>query len=456
MMMSPVCAHRRRLLDAVWKRRTAILACRRVAAPRPRRAWSGRTVLFTALLAFPGTANGQEPADPTPPAPFRARPDGGVSVSVITVGPGEKTWERFGHNALWIRDASRGIDLAYNWGVFDFEQAGFVRRLLKGRMLYSMQPFPGSSSVAAYIRDGRSVWIQELNLTSEQVQRLEKFLAWNSRPGNRHYRYDYFRDNCSTRLRDALNRALGGELRRDLAPIQTAATYRSHSQRLSSADFPVSAGLLLALGNPADRPLSAWEESFIPMRLQSWLRTISITGPEGKMVPLIAAERQVYGSESTARTAMSRSMLGMFLALGVLIGGGMFGLAMLHRRFEAVGAAVVLLSSLWGLMAGVAGSLLLALWSLTDHWATYLNENILQVNPLTLGLVMFAPAALTRSGAVMRGARLAAFLAALSLLGTVLQVLPGFDQANGELIALTLPIHLGSAAALHIINRRRS
>ena len=457
MMMFPEGADRLRLPSAVRERGNANRACRRVAvAPRPRGSRSGRTVLLAALLAFPGAAIGQDPADRTPPAPFPARADGGVSVSVITVGPGEKTWERFGHNALWIRDASRGLDLAYNWGVFDFQQAGFVRRLLQGRMLYSMQPFPGSASVNTYIRDGRSVWVQELNLTSEQVQRLQRFLVWNSRPENRDYRYDYFRDNCSTRLRDALNGALGGQLRRDLAPIETPTTYRSQALRLTSGDLAISAGLLLALGNPADRSLSAWEESFIPMQFQSWLRTISITGPDGTTVPLVAAEWQISGSERTSRTHTSPALLGVLLGMGLLMGGGTVTLASLDPRSEAARAAVVLLSSLWALTAGVAGVLLLGLWSFTDHWATYSNENILQVNPLSLGLVMLAALAPTRRGAAHYAARLAAVAAGLSLLGALVQVLPGFDQANGGLIALALPAHLGSAVALHIVKNRHS
>jgi hypothetical protein len=92
---------------------------------------------------------------------------------------------------------------------------------------------------------------------------------------------------------------------------------------------------------------------------------------------------------------------------------------------------------------------LAGLWAFTDHLMAYRNENLFQVNPLVLGLAVLVPLALAGSERAGRWARALAFgLAALSLLGFVLQALPGLDQVNGQVIALALPIHVGVALAL--------
>jgi hypothetical protein len=170
------------------------------------------------------------------------------TVYLVTFGPGEAVWERFGHNALWIHDPDRGTDVAYHYGVFDFREADFIPRLLRGRMRYAMGRTDAVRLLDGYAAAGRSIWIQELDLTPAQVSELRGFLEWNARPENRHYRYDYFRDNCSTRIRDALDRVLGGEIHRQLAGVETGTTYRFHSLRLTNDDFGRPPGKSTSLG----------------------------------------------------------------------------------------------------------------------------------------------------------------------------------------------------------------
>jgi hypothetical protein len=155
------------------------------------------------------------------------------------MGVGEQVWEQFGHNAIWIRDMSRppsaggGTDSVYHWGLFDFSQPNFIPRFLKGEMLYSMGGFTLASTMSDYHRLDRSVWAQELDLTPAQKLALRNYIQWNEQPENRGYFYNYYHDNCSTRVRDALDRALGGVLRSAMATRMTGTTYRSHTRRLT-------------------------------------------------------------------------------------------------------------------------------------------------------------------------------------------------------------------------------
>src|SRR5690606_19749011 len=156
------------------------------------------------------------PPEPTPADIDRASR---LRIDLITMGPGDAVWERFGHNALRVYDPLTGDDVTYNYGMFDFAAEDFFPRFFRGDMLYWMEGFDTRNVVYSYIASNRSVYSQELNLTPEQKARLVTFLEWNAREENRYYAYHYYRDNCSTRVRDAIDYALGGQLREALAGV---------------------------------------------------------------------------------------------------------------------------------------------------------------------------------------------------------------------------------------------
>ena len=160
--------------------------------------------LLAVSLCLGVTANAQQ-----------AEPGSELQVYIMTMGQGDLVWERFGHNALGIRDASTGTDIVYNWGTFSFEQEGFLPRFLRGEMLYWMAPYDAVQTVMAYEQMNRSVTVQELNLTPAQRLEIKRFVEWNQRDENKFYRYDYYLDNCSTRReqrrRPALARGFAGE-----------------------------------------------------------------------------------------------------------------------------------------------------------------------------------------------------------------------------------------------------
>ena len=159
------------------------------------------------------------------------------------MGPGTAVWERFGHNAIRVTDARTGADTTYNYGMFDFAAERFFIRFAQGRMLYWTEGHRADREIAAYVRADRSVWIQELELTPAQRVALRDFLEWNSREENKYYGYDYYRDNCSTRVRDAIDRILGGVIEAQTASVPTGTTWRSHTRRLTSNDAIVYTGL---------------------------------------------------------------------------------------------------------------------------------------------------------------------------------------------------------------------
>lgn len=393
-----------------------------------------------------------QPSAPSPqtPAPQPTEDDGGLRILVMTMGPGDAVWERFGHNAIWIHDPEAGTDLAYNYGLFDFAEADFVQRFVQGRMLYWMDGFDAYRTIEHYAGQNRDVWVQELALTPAQKRELRDFLVWNSRPENRFYRYDYYRDNCSTRVRDAIDRVLGGRLRTETEGEATGTTYRSHTARLTAGSVPEYSGLMIGLGPPADRPIDAWEEMFLPMRLRDRLAEMQTVDAAGRTVPLVKWDTLAAAAmdREPARTEPPFRIPWYGLG-GLLLGAALVLLARGAPRSGAARFGFAALASLWLILVSTAGVVLVGLWGWTDHAIAYANENLFQFTPLAIPLVLLVP--LLAYGARW-AARPAAWLmlavAGLSLLGLLVQLLPGLDQANGEVVAMALPVHLGLAWAV--------
>jgi hypothetical protein len=397
-------------------------------------------LLLLALTAGPVAAQRRNP----PAGP----PGSELTVYLMTMGPGSLVWERFGHNAIWIHDPAAPPDQAYNYGLFDFHQQNFLLRFIKGQMWYWMDGFPAESYVRAYRRTNRSVYLQELNLPPAARLELQRFLRWNQEPAHRFYHYDYYRDNCSTRVRDALDRVLGGAIRAQTDTVPAGTTYRFHTQRLTANDPLIFTGLLLALGQGVDRPISKWEEMFLPMEMRDHLRGVTVPGADGRPAPLVLSERTLFESTAAPPPPVPPRWLARYLFLGVILGCAAAWLGGVARRESSGRVAFGLVAGGWELLAGLGGAVLAGLWSLTDHVMAYRNENLFQINPLTLVLALVLPFAI-RSSRVGRVAEaLALVVAGLSVLGLVLKVLPGFDQANVQVIALALPAHLGVAAGL--------
>ena len=394
----------------------------------------GRFLLsLLAIAAAPLAAQQADTTSRTPGSEYQ--------VSVLTAGVGAEVWERWGHNMIRVRDTLTGEDVAYNWGMFSFEQEGFVRRFLMGRMRYWMAVDETARELRLYPYRDRTLIEQHLALTPAQRLALVTFLRWNAQEENKFYRYDYYLDNCSTRLRDALDQALGGALRAQTSSVASGTTFRRETRRLSSPDLLLYTGLMLGLGPATDRPISVWEEMFLPVRTMEELRHVTVPGPDGVPVPLVTREDTLYRSRRFSEPAEAPRKVPLYLGLGVAIGVLLLFVGRLHRRrpFLVLGALVALL-------LGLGGALLVFLMGFTDHAVTYGNENALLVSFLALILAVTLRPALDgspKAGRVASAAALAiAGLAVAALLAKA--VLPG-HQDTWETLALLVPIDLGLA-----------
>ncbi len=370
-------------------------------------------------------------------------------VWLATIEPGELYWQRFGHNALIVRDGDQ--DISYNFGYFDFAQEDFLLRFMRGRMLYQAIALDADVDIDGYLQEGRRVWLQRLALSPAQVDALETHLKWHVAPENRDYRYDYYTSNCSTKIRDAIDLALAGALKSVNAHRSHGETYRRFTRAYAAPVPWLYLGTDLLLGQPVDKPLSLWEEMFIPGELKRRVREMSIDG-----APLVAEEIVLpAGANPTDVWPEVRDQRPTFAAIGLMLAALIVLAARPARQAANAGphASIYNRPRLLGLLQfslalpmAIAGTVLALLWLATDHSSAWRNENLFLFSPIWwLALPGFI--ALSAGGKLtdklQRLTRFAATLALISVaLGAFVKVFRSFDQSNIEWLLLIWPVVL--------------
>lgn len=387
------------------------------------------------------------------PLQAQQAPSAGLEISLLTFGPGEIYWQRYGHNALLVRQPASGAAVVYNYGIFDFGEKNFLLNFARGRMQYRLAAHGLDQTLALYQAEGRSILEQRLDLTPEARARIKGFLEWNARPENARYAYDYFLSNCSTRLRDALDAVLGGELQRQAGARMTAHTWRGEITRLSALDRLLMLAMDAGLGPATDRPLSLWQAAFVPAHLAQAVRELRLPAADGGERPLIQGERVLSPGRLLEPAADPPDLRLPFLGAGLLLALLLGVLDQLRLRPAArrtfSGVTVVL-----SLIFGLGGLLLATLWGLTAHWGSWGNPNILLFNPLWLLLVpLWWQARLPAWRPPPRAQRLLAFIVLGAASTLALRLLPALSQQNLHWIALCLP---SQALLLWAILRVRS
>ncbi len=421
-----------------------------------------RRILASAMLMASSALSAQttELASTPPPAPgvsasldsARAERGARMSVSILTYGPGEFVFEKFGHIALALTDSTTGQDLAFNWGMFDFNQPNFLGRFLTGDTKYWMAGYRTADFNAAYMGENRTIRKQVLQLTAMQRGAIADFVSWNAQDANKYYRYDYYADNCATRVRDVLNWALNGQLEAPFAVPGSGRTWRNETARITASDPLVYPGIQVALGRSADHVLTKWEESFLPELLANHLAALTVTNASGSPVTLIASDSVLFTADRTPMPEQAPSRVPMALVLGVVLAASVMLLA--GAASGIAGMAVAAFAALWFGVGGLLGTALLLAGTVTKH-LPYMGRNltVLQLHPLMLLAAVIITVALWRGVWVRAAVGVSALVALLSLVGLLLQLVPSWSQQSGVVLAVVVPVHVAFAVALQ---RRRA
>lgn len=352
--------------------------------------------------------------------PAMLRAETPPEIDLYTMGPGEEVFTRFGHAAICVTDEKTPLGRCYNYGTADFSTPGpLTWNFVRGRALFwvSVQDLP--RMVAFYMAQDRTLYRQRLRLPPEQARQLAAALEASTERAVRFYRYHHFYDNCTTRIRDLLDRVTGGALSRG-AQTEGGPTFRSYARAGFAGDLPLLLAAEVLLGRPAEARTSPWQAMFLPEVLRR--EVAARLGAEPEVVYARKAPPP-GGSTSLARLALGGT--GLLLALLTL------ALRRAGRLALAPAAAVL----------GPGGIVIWGLAVLSSFPELRQNEALLCLWPTDLLLPILPPGWLRGYLRV----RLAALLTLALLAGAGVLVQP--------LVALLLLAGLPTAAAWYLTAR---
>ncbi len=340
-----------------------------------------------------------------------------AQISMLTCSSGTEIYAAFGHTAIRVCDSASQLDEVYNYGTFDFNTPNFYVKFARGKLNYTLSVTSFERFMDDYVSENRSVWEQVLLLDSAQKSRLYFLLEENHRPENRNYKYDFFLDNCATRVRDIIESGVNqGKL---FDTSATEKTFRQCIQPCLAISPWMRLGCNLALGHRTDSKIETRDLAFLPDELEAQLAGIKIDGK-----PLAAARTTLFEAEE--QVIQKSVFTPLFFTLLLLATGLVITVFEFWKKRKFTAFDKILFT-----ICGLIGLLITFLWFFTDHSSTAWNINYLWANPLWFLLL---------SNAVCRKKNILFFFMILVVAAVILSALPqGFlDPAVYPFAALLL------------------
>lgn len=293
-----------------------------------------------------------------------------ATVSVVTCGPGNELYNAFGHSAFRVYDPILKLDKIYNYGTFDFNKPNFYLNFAKGKLTYQLSTTRYGYFLQQFNYENRWVKTQELDLDDIDVQAVYDFLENNAKPENSSYQYDFFYDNCSTKMEDVIKAVL-----KDKVIFNNNHIFSNKSHRDLIADYTSEKfkwgkfGIDLALGSVIDKEATAAEYKFLPDYIYLGFNNATINF-EGKNKPLVKADNTVLNEEKQPQPFSIMQPFIVFLVIGLFFIFKTYQNYTDNKRTKWVDFFLYFIT-------GLIGIAVLLLWFATSHTATYKNFNFL-------------------------------------------------------------------------------
>jgi hypothetical protein len=370
-----------------------------------------------------------------------------LQIKLVTINPGPETYAWWGHTAIIVEDKRLNTARFYNYGLFSFHLENFYLNFAFGRLIFEVGASDAAWELAYYSRINREIRIQVLNLSPAKRMQMARFLENNILPENREYLYDHYFDNCSTRIRDLIDRMVDGELAA-ITKAPSPLTLREHTRRYTYQYFFMDWLLMFLMGRSIDQPINEWDEMFLPDELEKYVGRVEYRDEQGNIVPLVSdsyIHYKVPEYQGAPVRAPTRRLPG--LLCGLVLAGAALTLALYKKRGSKPGRILYgFYNSLIGFFLGIPGLALTFLMFFTDHRVTYYNENLLLANPLTIlaiPLGLLAAFDIGRSSSYLL--YLWRLLAAAAILALVGKLFTSVDQENWRSLGAILPVLLALA-----------
>lgn len=355
------------------------------------------------------------------PAPQRQLDS--MEVSLLTCTPGQVAYSMYGHSALRVHNYTTDLDVVFNYGVFDYSEDNFVMKFVKGETDYILGAEYAVGFFGRYRDEGAGILEQVLNFSQEECNTLYVLLMENLRPENRTYRYNWLYDNCTTRARDAMERAIQGEVRYHAADPQLSA--RAILHQFNVVDRWMEFGENLILGYELDRTLSKRQQMFIPSFYAADVDSATILRADGQIVPLVRETRHPLEQTLPKRDSDFDTPMQTFILLFVIVAA--ISVIELRRKQTFKWLDVTL-----SVLVGLAGLLVAFLFFFSEHAGVSTNIHVILFNPLAF---VWIPFIILRRTRVINYVILAEFIAFFIVAVVVRQCL---DAAIWPLVSTLL------------------
>ncbi len=301
-----------------------------------------------------------------------------VEISIITCDPGNEIYSLFGHSALRINHIESDEDIIINWGIFEYydDQFEFGYDFAKGRLNYYM----GIQNTMYFLREynyyGRGVREQKLNLSIDEKEKIIELVNINNLPENRNYKYEFFYDNCSTRIRDLLKAIFKSSIKWDKHSSENSLTFREIIHRNLAPQPWLMLGIDLVLGKRIDQLVTNQNLMFLPAYLEAILDSTQITSKGQSKSLVLSTKTLILSKEKINLNSTEISIYGWAILIITLT-------LLFFKKdhlFNVWSNTILILLSLLGII-------LYFMWFGTDHQATKNNYNVLWANPSYLYLV---------------------------------------------------------------------
>jgi len=297
-------------------------------------------------------------------------------VYLLTCGPGTETYSIYGHSALRIVIPDKRSDIVYNWGVFDFNTSNFAWKFAKGRLEYMVIAESTDAFLQMYLYEKRYVVSQKINMEPGEKAQLYRLINENLKPENSRYRYDFFYDDCSTRIRDLLEKSIGAKLLYPPVETEKLPTFRGMVGKYQNPYPWLQFGINLIMGSPGDKLAAYRDRMFLPLDLKKELSQ-AVVNRSGKMIPLLQNPEIIIDFEATVvKKNFLISPVVVFTLLLIII-------LIISARIKSLRANNILDLIVFFIFS-VLALLMIFFNFFTDHQQMKWNLNILWLNPFIL------------------------------------------------------------------------
>ena len=221
-----------------------------------------------------------------------------LQISILTCSPGNELYSTFGHSAIRVTDSVSHNDIVYNYGTFNFDEPGFYTKFIRGKLSFYLSTDDFDSFISDYREEKRDITEQVLNLTCAEKYNVVMLLQTNMMASNRTYKYDFTFDNCTTRLRDLIEKVADTSIHFGQV-LSSKKTFRDLIyEYLDKNDKQWSKlGIDILLGKPTDAVMEPREVMFLPDYL---LQAFDSTSIDSR--PLVSQKQKILNLNTPAVT----------------------------------------------------------------------------------------------------------------------------------------------------------